>query len=253
MVYLRDLIGCSSEAPLGTFMKIPAVETVEIMKLAGFDFIVIDLEHAPLSLGDVNHMLVVARAIGLSPIVRVPDHGYADVQRVLDGGAAGIFIPHVSDATECRRVMDQALHPPLGSRGAGGGMRAADWGMNPQGRERYVPDGRDRVMRIVMIEEQRAVDSAEEIVGVPGVDGIFIGPSDLSMTMGMSPGDQEVREAVDRVFKVSKAAGIPVGTVAADGSGARALSEAGYDFVLVSSDTAMLGRAAREMVSASKR
>ena len=250
MTWLRELISEPGRhvPPVGTFMKIPSVETVEIVKLAGFDFIVLDAEHAPLSLSDLNHMIVVARAIGISPIVRVPDHGYGDVQRLLDAGAAGLFFPHVADRAECERVVRQASHPPYGTRGAGGGMRAGNWGMAGRGSADYVRDGVDKVMRIPMIEERVAVDNADEILAVEGVDGVFIGPGDLSMTMGLKPSDPEVRGAVDEVLKKAKAARVPVGTVAHDAPGARGLIGQGYDFILVSNDTGMLARTAAGLI-----
>ena len=255
MTWLKDLINEPGRPapPVGTFMKIAAVETIEIMKLAGFDFIVLDAEHALLSLADLNRMILVARAIGIAPIVRVPDHGYGDVQRVLDAGAAGLFFPHVSDRAECERVVRQASHPPYGTRGAGGGMRAGDWGMAGRasaGRDSasYVRDGIDKVMRIPMIEERVAVDNADEILAVEGVDGVFIGPGDLSMTMGMKATDPEVQSAVEEVRKKAKAAQVPVGTVAAGAAGARRLIEKGYDFILVSNDTGMLAKTAMALI-----
>lgn len=247
MTWLRDLLSEPGRKvpPIGTFMKIPAVETVEIVKLAGFDFIVLDAEHAPLSLSDLNHMIVVARAIGISPVVRVPDHGYGDVQRLLDAGAAGVFFPHVSDRAQCEQVIGQASHPPHGTRGAGGGMRAGNWGM---GGADYAGDGAGKVMRIPMIEEQAAVGNADEILAVDGVDGVFIGPGDLSMTMGRKPADPAVRDAAGRVLKKAKAARVPAGTVAPDAPGARRLIDEGYDFILVSNDTGMLAAAAAGLI-----
>ena len=250
MTWLKDLISEPDRAvpPLGTFMKIPAVETVEIVKLAGFDFIVLDAEHALLSLADLNRMILVARAIGISPIVRVPDHGYGDVQRILDAGAAGLFFPHVADRAECEKVVRQASHPPYGTRGAGGGMRAGNWGMAGRGNANYVQDGISKVMRIPMIEERIAVDNADEILAVEGVDGVFIGPGDLSMTMGMKPADPEVQSAIEEVLKKAKAARVPVGTVASDAAGARRLIGKGYDFILVSNDTGMLAKTATGLI-----
>jgi 2-keto-3-deoxy-L-rhamnonate aldolase RhmA len=229
-------------------MKIPSVETVEIVKLAGFDFIVLDAEHALLSLSDLNHMILAARALGISPVVRVPDHGYGDVQRILDAGAAGLFFPHVADRAECEQVVRQASHPPYGTRGAGGGMRAGNWGMAGRGAGSYVKDGVDKVMRIPMIEERGAVDNADEILAVEGVDGVFIGPGDLSMTMGMKMTDPEVQSAIETVLKKAKAARVPVGTVAGDAAGARRLIEKGYDFILVSNDTGMLAKTAMALI-----
>ena len=250
MTWLKDLLGEPGRRvpPIGTFMKIPAVETVEIVALAGFDFIVLDYEHAPLTLSDVNHMILVARALGVAPVVRVPDHGYGDVQRVLDAGAAGLFFPHVSDRAECERVVRQASHPPYGTRGAGGGMRAGNWGMAGRGSASYVKDGVEKVMRIPMIEEKVAVDNADEILAVPGVDGVFIGPGDLSMTMGRKMTDPEVQSAIEEVLKKAKAARVPVGTVSSDAAGARRLIGKGYDFLLVSNDTGMLAKTAMALI-----
>jgi len=250
VTWLKDLINSPGRQvpPIGTFMKIPSVETVEIVKLAGFDFIVLDAEHALLSLSDLNHMILAARALGISPIVRVPDHGYGDVQRILDAGAAGLFFPHVADRAECEQVVRQASHPPYGTRGAGGGMRAGNWGMAGRGSASYVKDGVDKVMRIPMIEERVAVDNADEILAVQGVNGIFIGPGDLSMTMGMKPADPEVQSAIEEVLKKAKAAQVPVGTVASDAAGARRLIGKGYDFILVSNDTGMLAKTAMALI-----
>ena len=250
MTWLKDLLGEPGRKvpPIGTFMKIPAVETVEIVALAGFDFIVLDYEHAPLTLSDLNHMILVARALGVAPVVRVPDHGYGDVQRVLDAGAAGLFFPHVSDRAECEKVVRQASHPPYGTRGAGGGMRAGNWGMAGRGNASYVKDGVEKVMRIPMIEEKVAVDNADDILSVPGVDAVFIGPGDLSMTMGLKMTDPEVQSAIEEVLKKAKAARVPVGTVSADAAGARRLIDKGYDFLLVSNDTGMLARSAMSLI-----
>ncbi|HEY1819572.1 MAG TPA: aldolase/citrate lyase family protein [Trebonia sp.] len=254
MTWLKDLINSPDRRvpPIGTFMKIPAVETVEIMKLAGFDFIVLDAEHSLLSLADLNRMVLVARAIGISPIVRVPDHGYGDVQRILDSGAAGLFFPHVSDRAQCEQVVRQASHPPYGTRGAGGGMRAGNWGMAGRGSASYVTDGVEKVMRIPMIEERVAVDNADEILAVEGVDGVFIGPGDLSMTMGMKATDPAVQGAIEEVLKKAKAAQVPVGTVSPDVAGARKLVEKGYDFILVSNDTGMLAQSAMALIDGIK-
>jgi 4-hydroxy-2-oxoheptanedioate aldolase len=254
MTWLKDLINSPDRRvpPIGTFMKIPAVETVEIMKLAGFDFIVLDAEHSLLSLADLNRMVLVARAIGISPIVRVADHGYGDVQRILDAGAAGLFFPHVSDRAQCEQVVRQASHPPYGTRGAGGGMRAGNWGMAGRGSASYVTDGVEKVMRIPMIEERVAVDNADEILAVEGVDGVFIGPGDLSMTMGMKATDPAVQGAIEEVLKKAKAAQVPVGTVSPDVAGARKLVEKGYDFILVSNDTGMLAQSAMALIDGIK-
>lgn len=249
MLWLKDLInGAKGRVPVGTFLKIPAIEVVEITKTAGFDFVVFDAEHSMLSVSDLNPLIAIARALDLPPIVRVPDHNYGDMQRILDAGAAGIFWPHVSNADEARRLVGQAQHPPLGTRGSGRGMRAGGWGISRDGDIDYRGDGRDRVMRIPMIEEIQAVEDAENICSVEGVDAVFIGPGDLSMTMGKKPTDPEVADAVERAFRVAKAKNVPVATLARGGADARRLIEHGYDFVMVSSDVSLLGKSAQTLV-----
>ena len=154
MLSFADLLARSAP-PIGTFLSSAALAPIEIAKASGLDFIVIDTEHALISPGDVEAMIVLARAIELPPLVRVPDHGYADVQQLLDAGAAGIFVPHVSSAEQASTVVGQMLHPPLGSRGAHGGMRAAGFGLDAAARASY-PDPA-QTWRVAMIEEREAV------------------------------------------------------------------------------------------------
>ena len=249
MLWLKDLITQSDgRVPIGPFLKIPSVEVVEIMKMAGFDFVVFDAEHAMLSVSDLNVLIAVARANDLPPLVRVSDHSYGDMQRILDAGATGILWPHVSNADEARQVVSQAWHPPVGTRGSGGGMRAGGWGISRDDDINYRGDGRDRVMRVPMIEEIGAVEKADSILSVEGIDGVFIGPGDLSMTMGKKPTDPEVVEAVERTFQVAKSKSLPVATLARGAADARRLIEHGYDFVMVGNDTGMLAKTAQGIV-----
>lgn len=249
MLWLKDIITHSDgRVPVGPFLKIPSIEVVEIMKAAGFDFVVFDAEHAMLSVSELNVLIAVARSLDLPPLVRVADHNYGDMQRILDAGATGILWPHVSDAEECRRLVGHAWHPPTGTRGSGGGMRAGGWGISRDDDVDYRRDGRERVMRVPMIEEIGAVERAESILSVEGIDAVFIGPGDLSMTMGKKSGDPEVLDAVERTFQVAKSKNVPVATLARGAADARRLIEHGYDFVMVGNDTGMLGRTAQTLV-----
>lgn len=247
MAWLKELIG-ADQVPIGIFCKIPAVETIEILALANFDFVVLDAEHSMLTLSDINHMIAVARGLDMPALVRIADHGYGDLQRILDAGAAGVLFPHVSNARECEKVVRQAIHPPLGTRGSGGGMRAGGWGFSPEG-VNYTGDGLGKVMRIPMIEEKGAVEAADEILAVDGVDGVFIGPGDLSMTMGVRSSEPSVQEAIQKTFTAAKAHGVPAGTVARNARDARRLIDRGYDFLMLSNDTGLLRSAAVALVT----
>jgi 4-hydroxy-2-oxoheptanedioate aldolase len=246
MVTLPELVAIEGRAPVGTFVKIPSLETMEILKIAGFDFIVIDSEHAPYSLREIDTIIAFSRSIDLAPIVRISDHGYADPQRVLDAGAAGIFVPHVSSGAEAARVIGQMIHPPHGVRGHGGGMRAGSWGMTPEGREAYTRHS--DIWRVMMIEEVEAVEAVDDILSVPGLSAIFIGPGDLSMSMNVQPSDPKLQEAVDHVFVKARAAGVPVGTIGGTPERVRALVDQGYDFVLASNDLGLFAGAAQAMI-----
>ncbi len=247
MLTMKELCERLDRPPIGTFVKIPAIQTVEILKLSGFDFIIIDAEHAPLGMRDLDAMIMAARLLELPPVVRVADHGYADAQRVLDAGAAGVMVPHVSDPVEADRVLTQLVHPPSGTRGAGGGMRAGGWGLDPEAASRYT--SAEDVWRILMIEEAEAVENIDRILGVKHLSAVFIGPSDLSMSMGVPRSDSRVEAGVSLVRDKARKSGVPVGTVAATGQAGRRLVQEGYDFVVVGNDTGLFGSACREAVS----
>ena len=249
MLWLKDLLGRpDGYVPIGPFLKIPSIEVVEIIKNAGFDFVVFDAEHAMLSVSDLNVLISVSRALGMPPLVRVSDHNYGDMQRILDAGAAGILWPHVSNAAECEVVIRQASHPPRGTRGSGGSMRAGGWGISRDEDVNYRKNAAERMMRIPMIEEIGAVEDADNILAVDGVDAVFIGPGDLSMTMGKKSSDPEVQDAIERTFRAAKSQGIPVATLAKNAADVKRLTEHGYDFLMVGNDTGFLARTARALV-----
>ena len=187
----------SATAPrLGTWIKLATTESVDIMASAGFDFVVIDLEHAPLDLTITARMIGTALAYGVDPLVRVPDQQATTIQRVLDAGAKGVLVPHVDSAAEAERVVAATRFPPLGTRGAGGTSRAGKWGLLP--RADYIRTGNEEVVCIPQLESPAAIDAAAAILAVPGVDAVFLGAGDLSLTLGVEMGDPVVRRSLDR-------------------------------------------------------
>jgi 4-hydroxy-2-oxoheptanedioate aldolase len=245
MAMFRELLRSSEGPVVGTFVKIPALEVAEIVGVAGFDFVVIDTEHALLSVRDVYSLLVVYSRMGVAPLVRITDHGYGDAQRYLDAGAAGILVPHVSNAGQAAGAMRQYLFPPEGTRGMGYASRAGLWGSLPGGPGEYVRVGQEDVARIAMIEERESVDDIAGILTAPGVDAVFIGPGDLSLSMGVPVGSPAVHDAVTKCIGAAVEAGVPVGTVVQGEDQIRLRAEQGCRFILVGNDTGMLGAAAR--------
>lgn len=236
-------------AQLGTWVKLPAVEVVELMALAGLDFVIVDLEHAPLDLSQAATLMAIASAHGLSPLVRVSDTSPAAIARVLDAGAAGLLIPHVDSADQAAAMVDAMRFPPRGHRGSGRMSRAGAWGA--VGREEYLARGA-AVRCLPQVESTAAVDDVEAILAVDGVDGVFLGAGDLSMELGTTPADPQVRGLLDRVRQACAAADKPWGSAAIDGAAARRDIDAGAAFVTLGNDTSALLRSMRAMVAAAQ-
>ena len=259
MPTFRELLRSADGPVVGTFVKIPALEVAEILGEAGFDFVVIDTEHALLSVRDVYALLVVYSRMGVAPLVRITDHGYGDAQRYLDAGAAGILVPHVSDAAQAEGTMRQYLFPPEGTRGMGYASRAGLWGSLPGGPAEYVRVGQQDVARIAMIEESESVEDIDGILAAPGLDAVFVGPGDLSLSMGEPSGSPAVHDAVTACIAAAVDAGVPVGTVVQGEEQLRVRAGQGCRFLLVGNDASLLRESAnaalagaREAIGASK-
>lgn len=232
---------------LGTWVKLPTVESVELMALGGFDVVVLDLEHSPMSLETAATLIAVGRGVGLVTLVRTPDHAQSWIQRCLDAGAAGVIVPHVDDVEQATRVIRSARFEPEGTRGVGPTSRAGAWGLTPLGD--YLGAGPDAAV-LVQLESPVSVEAAERIAAVPSLTGLFVGPADLSVAMGVPAGDPSVSAAVARVRDVAHAAGLPCGTATGSAALARDLLDQGFDLVMVGNDATLLGTAARDLVSA---
>jgi len=245
MSSFRALVDAGDGPTLGMFVKIPAPELTEIIAGAGIQFVVIDTEHALLSVREVYEMGVLYAALGVLPLVRVADHGYGDSQRYLDAGVAGLLFPHVSNGAEAAALGRQFIFPPRGTRGMGFASRAGRWGMLPGGRAEYLRFGDEEVMRIAMVEERESVDDIDAILAAEGIDGVFIGPSDLSLSMGESGKSPAVGEATDHVIARAVAAGKPVGTVVSDPEEASKRAAQGCRYLLIGNDTGVFARSLR--------
>ncbi|AGP61211.1 HpcH/HpaI aldolase family protein [Streptomyces rapamycinicus] len=235
--------------PLGTWLKIASGEPAEIMAYAGFDFVVIDLEHAPLDLQTAYRLINSAAALGMVPLVRVPDKTASTIQKILDAGAMGILVPHVDTVEEAAAVGRACRFPPHGVRGAGGTSRAGAWGLRP-GAD-YLATGNDDVLCIPQLESAEAIKAAPRILALDSVDAVFVGAADLSMSMGSTPASPEVLELIASAQEAAHTAGKRCGLAfgGAPERAARAVRD-GCDFVLLSNDTSMLAETARGLVTA---
>ncbi|GAA0419756.1 aldolase [Acrocarpospora corrugata] len=241
---LRDAGRCL----VGTWVKIPALETVELLARAGFDFVVVDMEHSPISLESAYRAVLTAQGLGLHALVRVPDAGGSHLQRVLDTGADGILVPHVTGRADAERAIGGMLFPPRGTRGLGTTSRAGAWGLD--GTAEYLRRGDEETLRIPQLEDPGALEQAEEILDTPGLNGVFLGMGDLTLATGLPADDPGLRRHTDRLLAGAKARGLPCGTAARDAAAARAAADRGFTFVMISNDAGIFGQAAADLRAA---
>ncbi len=186
-------------------------EIARLARTAGFDMIYIDLEHSTATLEATGQICLAALGIGLVPMVRVPANTPEYIQRVLDGGALGIIAPGIGSAEEAREVVKASKYPPLGERGAGGALPHLEYRSFPTAEANAALN--DATMIIVQFESAEAVDRADEIAAVEGVDMVLIGVNDMLASMGL-PGQYEhvkVRDAYARTIAACRKHGKHVG------------------------------------------
>ncbi|MFI8633365.1 HpcH/HpaI aldolase/citrate lyase family protein [Microbacterium sp. NPDC077663] len=220
----------------------------EICAGAGLDWVLIDMEHAPNGLESVLVQLQAVAAYPVTPVVRVPSDDAVVIKQVLDLGAQNLLVPMVSSAAQAQAVVEAVRYPPRGRRGVGSALgRSARWNRV----DGYLADADEHVSLFVQVETAGGVEAAGAIAAVDGVDGVFVGPSDLAASLGLL-GQQthpEVTAAVLRAFAAVKDAGIPVGVNAFDPEVAQSYVDAGADFVLVGADVAMLARGSEALAA----
>ena len=172
---------------IGTFIGLSTPAIVELLGYTGMDFIIVDTEHGPYDTMPASDLIRAADSRGMSPIVRIADITHKEIQRAVDNGAEGIIIPCLRRKEDFVKAVDLCKYPPLGSRGfikgRGCGFGNEDWASGSL--EDYMRNSNEKVLLLPQCETREALDDIEEIVGIDGIDGIFIGPYDLSISMGI--------------------------------------------------------------------
>ena len=232
----------SGRTPLGAWLGSGAPSTAEALGCAGFDFLVVDTEHTPI---DTPQMIDILRAIAGTPaqaIVRPPWNDTVMVKRALDAGAQSLLLPFVQNADEARRAVAYTRYPPEGVRGVAGTHRGSRYGTVAN----YLKRASEEICVIVQIETLPALAKLDEIAAVPGIDSIFIGPSDLSASMGHL-GDithSAVQEHLAAAAKACRRAGKPSGIIGPTPEMVARFIDYGYSWVAIGSDMGfMVGRA----------
>ncbi|MGD8563026.1 MAG: HpcH/HpaI aldolase/citrate lyase family protein [Desulfarculaceae bacterium] len=221
--------------------------SIEILCNAGFDWLIIDMEHGPNDIGSVAEQIRAMKGTGVAPIVRAPWNDFVIIKRILDLGAYGVIIPSINTAEEAQTAVTACKYPPEGIRGIAASTRAARFGQNSMG---YFTKANQEILVIVQIETALAVQNAETISQVEGVDGVFIGPMDLATSMGhlADPSHPQMAALISSVEEKVKKSHKFMGTVSASWPQAKELYERGYQFVTLLSDVMGLSKIANQAV-----
>lgn len=244
----RDNLAEAKRPLVGLWVCSGSPLVAEICAGSGIDWILVDMEHAPNGLESVLAQLQAVAGYPTTPVVRVPSGDAVTIKQVLDLGAQNLLVPMISTADEARAVVCAVRYPPRGRRGVGSALaRSARWNRV----DNYLTDTDAYVSLFVQIETATGVEAAAAIAAVDGIDGVFVGPSDLAASLGLI-GQQthpNVVAAVHRAIDAVHAVGKPVGVNAFDPAIATSYTEAGVTFVLVGADVALLARGSEQLAA----
>lgn len=224
----------------GIWLSLDAPAATEIAAGSGADWLLIDMEHSPTPLSNVAHHLRAAMAGPVEPVVRVPVAEPVIVKHLLDLGARSLMFPMIDSAEDAARVVSYTRYPPDGMRGVSMTTRANNYGRNPD----YLRGYTDDLCLIVQVETPQAIAAIPQIAAVPGVDAVFIGPADLSASMGHlgASGHPEAQALIDKGCAMARAAGMPIGILGFGSDLARDYFARGFDFVAIAGDSWLLAR-----------
>ncbi|MBL3560202.1 HpcH/HpaI aldolase family protein [Rhodovulum sulfidophilum] len=237
----------AGEVLIGTFVKTPSPHVVEILGLAGLDFAVIDQEHAPIGLAEMDMMAMAGRAVGLPLLSRRWGKGTDWIAPLMDLGMTGVMVPHVLDPEGAEAVCDAVKFARL-KRGLSPSPRAGDYGGMSIPSYREKSDAETVVM--VQIEDECALAHLEAIAAIKDVDLVFIGPADLSQSMGVAFPSRELDDAIVSIVEACKHAGCAVGLFVGDATAIPAWVEKGVGVFVCGSDQALLRKGAAGIMAA---
>ncbi|KAH7022600.1 Pyruvate/Phosphoenolpyruvate kinase-like domain-containing protein [Ilyonectria destructans] len=236
----------------GAWQMIPGANVSRLLARSGVDWVLVDCEHGNLDDGAMHDAVPAIAALGVSPIVRLPDMQGWMVKRALDSGAHGIVVPLLRTVEEARQLVQSAKFPPLGQRGFGSPIAPERFNPVPSFTE-YLQQANDALLTIVQIETKEALECVDEIAAVEGIDVLFIGPFDLGNNIGhpiingvIAP---ELKDALAKVLSASKNAGKKCGVYCTSGDQAKMFAEQGFDMMNVVTDYTALEFTAKEQLS----
>ena len=244
------------EPSLGIISHLLSAPAIEVLAYTGMDYVLIDLEHSPIGAEHAARLVGVAQGAGLAPLVRVDGIGRSQILKMLDVGAAGLVVPQLETVEQARKLVSYAKFPPLGNRGYCP-TRDGGWGSGScyeRGMDGYMAEANASTLLIPQCETAGCLEHIEEIAAVEGVDGIFIGPFDLSIALGIPGqfGDPLLTEGIERVRRACAAAGKLCIMYAGSGEAAKRYFDQGFPSVAAGLDIEVLKLAVRGIASAAR-
>lgn len=224
----------AGETLIGCWCSLANPITTEVLGVAGFDWLLLDGEHSPNDVGTFIPQLMALKDSSSAPIARPASNNVVEIKRLLDAGFSNFLVPMVESAEEARRAVAATRYPPAGIRGVSTSHRGNRYGTVPD----YFASVNEQICVLVQIESRKGLEAAAEIAAAPGVDGVFVGPADLSAAIGHlgEPNHAESQAAIAAVFKAVDSVGKAIGILAGVEADARRYLEMGARFVAVGSD-----------------
>jgi 4-hydroxy-2-oxoheptanedioate aldolase len=241
----------NGQPSVGTWLTLPDPVAAQLMAHTGFEWLTIELEHTPTSFETAAQMFAIVSASGRVPLARVPWNTGENIKRVLDTGAWGVVVPMVNTRDEAQAAVNAARYRPIGQRSIGGQLHATNFDTDAPS---YYARANEEILVVVMAEHIEGVTHIDEILSVPGIDAVFVGPNDLHASMGLPPSfDSDhtpFNAALKKVQAAAKAHGVASGIHVADAAQAQRRISEGWQFIAVASEAGLMLAKAGEIAKA---
>jgi 4-hydroxy-2-oxoheptanedioate aldolase len=231
----------AGQPSVGTWLSLGSITAARFMARTGFQWLTVDIEHSLVDWETSTHIFASVAEAGCVPLARVPSNRHDHIKRVLDNGAMGVVVPMVNSREEAEAAVAACLYPPRGNRSVGGSVHALNYDCSSV---EYFKRADDEIAVILQCEHIQAVEDADKIFSVPGIDAIFVGPNDLAASMrskdGTPPSGQATKEAMDHIIKTCKKHGVAPGVHCFSAEEVNVRIAEGWQFLAISSELKLM-------------
>lgn len=239
----------SGQPTVGTWLSLGSITAARFLARCGFAWLTVDIEHSLVDWETASHMFGAIADAGCTALARVPANRHDHIKRVLDNGAHGVVVPMVNSREEAEAAVSACLYPPTGTRSVGGSVHALNFRCTPG---EYYSKANEELIVILQCEHIQAVEDADKIFSVPGIDAIFVGPNDLAASMrskdGKPPSGEATTQAMKHILATCKKYKVPAGVHCYNPDEARARIEEGWQFIAIGSELRMMMDSAADIV-----